>query len=540
MEEQIEVVIETEASSSHTTFSSLRKFPVMLKHLLSSPAILFILLILFLATSTINILMHTSVLFQCLSFPILVCCSCIFSRLIFTVLLFSIERFLVMKTNKALYFVFALKTSVECFFLSSSILLSLLLFRKPDLGIFVVHFVTNTLATFVFATGMWILKNVILKVLDCQFHDKNFFYDMQNLISDENVFQTLLGPARRSNDSDNRTKKAHLKWIKEAFAKMFYLLCTRLPTICDALENSKFEDEHPVEHAVSMVYTNLTNKEIRDIQETDLLLVMKKGDIPNVLQLFDGAAETKSITEASLRKWMVKLCNQRKLLVHSLSSTSNVIEQLNKVVVVNLSFLVALVWCLVLGIEPNKFVVFMISSLLVIVTLSFGGYCKIISEGIMLAIVMHPYDIGDHCIIDHEKLSVQEIWLTNTVFVKENNEKVNCLNSALLTKSISNLNRSSELTDNFEIIVSSTTCSETIAALKLKIDELLGSQPESWHVQKSFDLKEIDDLKLKYNFQIVHARNFKNYHEKNYRRSELVSNLRQVLEEVDIKNFTIR
>ncbi|KAK1360980.1 hypothetical protein POM88_045454 [Heracleum sosnowskyi] len=103
-----------------------------------------------------------------------------------------------MKTNKALYFVFALKTSVDCFFLSSSILLSLLLFRKPDLGIFVVRFVTNTLATFLFATGMWILK-----VLDCQFHDKNFFYDMQNLISDENVFQTLLGPARRSNDSDN-------------------------------------------------------------------------------------------------------------------------------------------------------------------------------------------------------------------------------------------------------------------------------------------------------------------------------------------------
>ncbi|KAK1360981.1 hypothetical protein POM88_045455 [Heracleum sosnowskyi] len=124
-------------------------------------------------------------------------------------------------------------------------------------------------------------------------------------------------------------------------------------------------------------------------------------------------------------------------------------------------------------------------------------------------------------------LAVQEIWLTNTVFLKENNEKVNCLNSALLTKSISNLNRSSELMDTFEIIVSSTTCSETIAALKLKIDESLGSQPESWHAQKSFELKGIDDVTLKYNFQIVHARNFKNYHEKNYRRSELVSNLRK-------------
>lgn len=46
---------------------------------------------------------------------------------------------------------------------------------------------------------------------------------------------------------------------------------------------------------------------------------------------------------------------------------------------------------------------------------------------------------------------------------------MNCLNSILLTKSISNLNRSSELRDTLELHVSSTTSSETIAVLKLKI-----------------------------------------------------------------------
>lgn len=279
----------------------------------------------------------------------------------------------------------------------------------------------------------------------------------------------------------------------------------------------------------------------RDIQETDLLWLVKEDDIPNVLQLFEGAAETKSISEASFKKWMVNVCKERKLVVHSLSSTSKVIEQLNKIVVVNLLFLVALVWwCLLLGFQPNKFVVFMISSLLFVVGFLFRDFCKLISEGIMLAIVMHPYDIGDHCIIDNEQLVVQEIWLTKTVFLKENNEKVNYLNSALITKSISNLNRSSELMDTFEVLVSGTTSPETIAALKLKIDESLGSQPENWHAQKSFDLKGIEDVTLKYNFQIAHAKNFKNYHEKNCRRSELIFKLRKVLEELDIKNFTIR
>lgn len=71
----------------------------------------------------------------------------------------------------------------------------------------------------------------------------------------------------------------------------------------------------------------------------------------------------------------------------------------------------------------------------------------------------------------NHQLVVEEIGLLKTVFLKDNNENVNCLNSVLLTKSISNLNRSSDLRDTLEIIVSSATSSESIAALKLKIDE---------------------------------------------------------------------
>lgn len=69
------------------------------------------------------------------------------------------------------------------------------------------------------------------------------------------------------------------------------------------------------------------------------------------------------------------------------------------------------------------------------------------------------------------QLVVKEIGLINTVFLKDNNETVNCLNSVLVTKSISNLSRSSELVETLEIHVSSTTSSETISAVKLKLDE---------------------------------------------------------------------
>ena len=70
---------------------------------------------------------------------------------------------------------------------------------------------------------------------------------------------------------------------------------------------------------------------------------------------------------------------------------------------------------------------------------------------------------------------IEKIGLISTDFLKDNNWKVQCLNSVLLTKFISNLNRSSDLTDDFEILISSSTSSETIAVLKLKIKEYVNS-----------------------------------------------------------------
>ncbi|KAK1360972.1 hypothetical protein POM88_045446 [Heracleum sosnowskyi] len=384
------------------------------------------------------------------------------------------------------------------------------------------------------------VKIVTLRALDCRFHDKNFFLNMQDVISQEYVLQTLLGPSRGSNYSNNRAIGVELKWIFQAtFSKMLLLGSARLHTICDALKKSNSIDEDQVVNDISLVFKNLTNNELRDINETDLLRVMKDEDLANVLQLFDGASKTKRISEASLRNWMFKVYNERKHVVHSLNNTSNVIEQLDKIVSVNLSILVALGWCLLMGFGTTKFLVFISSHLLLLVYF-FGDYCKMICEGFLLAIVLHPFDLGNHCIIDNEQLMVEDIGLINTVFLKDSNEKVNCLNSVLLTKTISNLNRSSKLRATFELLFSSATSFETIEALKLKIDELLGSKPESWHAEHSFYLKGIDNVTHIYNLQISYATHFQNYKEMNYRRSELVLKLSKLLEELSIENFTIQ
>ena len=265
MGDNLGVVIDTEDSYLQITpgSSNLHKFLVMLKHLACSPAFVSILLTLCLATSTINVLIHTSMLFEWLAFFLFVCCSCVFSRLIVTALVYFTERYFMMKTDKTLYFIYALKTSVEYFFCSCSILFSWLFFIKSRMNTFAIHFVTSTLATFVIANGMWMFKILILKVLDCRFHDKNFFQNMKNQISHEYILQTLLRPTREFNDSSNSTVGAQLKWIKGSFANMLLLLCTRLHTVCDALDSSNSVNEDQVDSVISMVFKNLTNNEHR-------------------------------------------------------------------------------------------------------------------------------------------------------------------------------------------------------------------------------------------------------------------------------------
>lgn len=265
MGDHLEVVVGTEDSTLNTTYgsTSLHKFPVMLKHLVFSPAFLSILLALCLATSTINILIHSSMLFHCLAFLFFVCCTRVFCHLIVTALVFFTERYFVLKTDKALYFVFALKTSVDYFFCSCSILFSWMFFIKRQRSTFAIRFVTSTLATFVIATGMWMFKIVILKILNCRFHDKNFFQNMQNQISDEYILQTLLRPTREFNDSDNSTMRAQFKRIKGAFSNTLRIVFTRLHTISGALDSNNFGNEHQVEHVISMVFKNLTNSEHR-------------------------------------------------------------------------------------------------------------------------------------------------------------------------------------------------------------------------------------------------------------------------------------
>ncbi|XXG40779.1 hypothetical protein AAC387_Pa01g1412 [Persea americana] len=181
----------------------------------------------------------------------------------------------------------------------------------------------------------------------------------------------------------------------------------------------------------------------------------------SVLPQFEGAVETGNIKKAALRNWVVKVYLERKSLAHSLNATKTAVKQLNKLVTGIVIIVIIIIWLLVMGFANTKVLIF-ISSQLVLVAFMFGNTCKTIFE----VIIMHPFDVGDRCVVDGVQMIVEEMNILTTVFLRYDNEKIYCPNATLATKPIGNFYRSPDMSDSVEFSVDVSTSMESIGALK--------------------------------------------------------------------------
>jgi mechanosensitive ion channel protein 4/5/6/7/8/9/10 len=97
--------------------------------------------------------------------------------------------------------------------------------------------------------------------------------------------------------------------------------------------------------------------------------------------------------------FQLKVYQERKALAHALSDTKTAVKQLNKLVTGVLVVVTIVVWLLLMEIATTKVLVFL-SSQLVLAAFMFGNTCKNIFEAIIFVFVMHPFDVGDRCVID--------------------------------------------------------------------------------------------------------------------------------------------
>ncbi|KAI3814458.1 hypothetical protein L1987_14098 [Smallanthus sonchifolius] len=506
-------------------------------------------------------------------------CGRLFSEWFTNTIVFLIEKEFLLK-KKVLYFVYSLQKSVRVFIWLGLILLTwgLLINRGVHRSrdtTKVLNYITRGIASTLVGAGAWILKTLFVKLLASKFHVKIFFDRIQENIFHQYVLQTLSGPplmedsesipSRQLSFKSSKNERGEQKkekiidvqklqntkrgkvsaWTMKGLIKIISksglsTLSNALDESEDAAERDEEKDgtitcEQEAQNAGYAIFRNVAKHGHKYIEENDLLRFMSKDDVKKVLPLFEGAVETGKIKKKSFSNWVVNVYKERKFLAFSLKDTKTAIEELNKLVSGLTLFVLIIVWLLLMGIATTEVLLF-ISSQLLLGVFMFGTSAKTAFEAIIFVFVMHPFDVGDRCVIDGVQVVVEEVNILTTVFLRYDNEKIYYPNSILATKAISNFNRSPEMSDSVEFDLDVSTSVENILALKAKIKMYIDSKPQLWRPKHSVRVREIEDVnKMKMCLYVTHTINFQNYEEKSDRRSNLVMELKNIFEALGIK-----
>ncbi|XP_058781086.1 mechanosensitive ion channel protein 10-like [Vicia villosa] len=506
-------------------------------------------------------------------------CGMLVTKWFMHIVVFVIEmNFLLRK--KVLYFVHGMKKCVQVFIWIGLVLLTWVLFIKHEvprskLAEKILDGVTWTLVSLLIGAFLWVVKTLLLKILASNFHVKSFFDRIQESIFHQYVLQTLSGPplldedekigrsqrlshfSFRSITNKGDTKKEVIDMAKLHSMKQEKVSSWTMKILVDSVMNSKLSTiSSSLDETFYDVENKQTDKEITnemeataaayhvfrnvaaspsctDIDENELRRFMIKEEVPWVFPLL-AQAETGLITRKSLTDWVLKVYQERRALAHALSDTKTAVKQLNKLVTVVVVLVTILVWLLLMEIANSKVLLF-IASQLVLASFMFANTCKNIFEAIIFVFIMHPFDVGDRCVVDGVELVVEEMNLLTTVFLKLSNEKLYYPNSVLAVKPISNYYRSPDMIDSLEFWIDFKTPAEKIGALNEKIKWYVERTPQYWHANFDLFVREIENVnRIKMGLYVIHTMNFQDVGAKLRRKSELVMEVKRIFEELKI------
>ncbi|KAL9176631.1 hypothetical protein ABFS82_01G008700 [Erythranthe guttata] len=498
----------------------------------------------------------------------------------FVVLLIELNYLL---RKKVLYFVYGLKKSVQvCIWLALVLLNWVFLIeegvKQSRVEARILSFITWTIASLLIGAFFWLLKTLLLKILASSFHVNTFFDRIQDSIFHQYILMTLSGPpfmepanivvdkigsmsksnsyiARKGKeDMENLKRKEFIDINKLHQMKQNKVSAWTMKMLVDVIHNSglttlsneideingdeemdkEITNEEEAIAAAYHIFRHIAQPGSKYIDELDLSRFMIKEELEIVFPMID-VAETGRIDRKTLTDWVVKVYKGRKALAHALTDTKTAVKQLNKLVTGILIVIMIVLWLSLTGIATTKVLV-LLSSQLVLSVFVFGNTCKTIFEAIIFVFVMHPFDVGDRCVIDGVQMIVEEMNILTTVFLRYDNEKIYYPNSVLSAKPISNFYRSPDMGDLVEFSIDFKTPLEKIGALKEKIKMYLMNNPQHWHPNHNVVVKEIVNVnKIKMGLYINHTMNFQDYGEKSRRKTQMILEMKRIFEELNIR-----
>ncbi|GKU95917.1 hypothetical protein SLEP1_g9214 [Rubroshorea leprosula] len=491
---------------------------------------------------------------------------------------FFIERNFMLR-EKVLYFVYGLRKSIQnCIWLGLVLLAWTFMFNgKVKRENKILKKVFKTLVAILLAATIWLMKIVFVKILASSFHVATFFDRMKESVFHHYILDTLSGPPmdeqiikNHNHLSESKTLPANWKDARSIYKSkkygsrkidmeklrqlsmetrasawsmkrlVSYIRSSGLSTISRTVDDfgkaeSEINSEWEARNMARRIFKNVAKPGAKYIEEEDLMRFLKRAEIHTIFPLFEGALETGRISKSSFRNWVVRAYFERKFLAHSLNDTKTAVQQLHKLASSVVIVIIIVVSLLVMEVATPKVILVVLTNL-ILVGFMFQNTCKMVFESIVFIFIMHPFDIGDRCVIDDVQMIVEEMNILTTVFLRYDMEKIYYPNSVLLTKPISNFYRSPEMHDCIDFTINLSTPMDTIIALKKAIQIYIESRPKYWNPKHLVFVKEIGRMnKLKMALSVQHTINHQNYGERCSRITELILELKKIFENLGIE-----
>ncbi|KAK9741579.1 hypothetical protein RND81_03G114700 [Saponaria officinalis] len=436
------------------------------------------------------------------------------------------------------------------------------------------HIITITLITFILGSFLWVLKDLVIMKAKSSFHIRRFFDRIKKALLHQYVIETLSRGAR-VNTSKNRVSKINHQIVvmnsgskDNSFHKVGIgrkekrlvdlssfedvsqdnVSCWGMKILIEEIfdnpnliymvgedggERKDIDSESEAIVAADTMFSLVIHGSVESshIGEPELLCYFPKDKLYDVRNCLLEGAHIKQVDSYVFRKWMVKVYKYRKALVRALDANKNLFRAFNRFVDALLIFLIFALWLIMLRVETRK-VIFLIGTALVGSAFIFGETTKKLLENILFVFVVHPFDIGDCCLIDNTPVIIEEITFLTTTVLTFDNEMKHYPNAILSGQSISNYTRSPHMGDFVTLSLDIDTPIEKIDILKDKINRYIINNDQFWS-REHYWVMEFEELTtLKLTLRFFHTINYHELIERQVRKTELVLELKKTLTEL--------
>eukprot|EP00127_Corallochytrium_limacisporum_P002355 Clim_evm1s115 gene=Clim_evmTU1s115 len=282
------------------------------------------------------------------------------------------------------------------------------------------------------------------------------------------------------------------------------------------------------------IFNNLRNAKAEEIVIDDLLRHIHPDSCREAFGIFD-LDKSGGVTYREMRDIVISMKREKRSYNKSLETSEIVIGQMSAFMDSIAVFILIWCWLFIFGVNINEVLV-SISAIIVAYAFIFGNTLRRYFESAVFLFFVHPFDVEDRVVIRDTHYFVRNIDFLSTTLRKPNGEIVIASNADLNDLMISNLRRSPDMAESFDLWISAGTPTWKIHALKNAISRYLKAKSTDWYPDNLFtvqDLAHRDNL-LAINVWVEGKDNWQEYGRAQLRRTGLFLFMKQVMEDLKV------